>query len=328
MLKSKLRTLSFTLMLTVGLTAAPAAILQPSVIAFAAESSVTTATISEILKNQKLDGGWQKNYAETSGEWAASTIDNGATYTEIRKLAAEYSKTKNSAYSTAVIKGINFLVNMQYSNGGWPQVYKSSGYHSHITYNDDAMVNVMILLDEVANKKGDFSFIQDNTLIAKSKASVNNGVRCLLDSQYKNKSGNLTVWGQQHNENTLLPDGARAYELPSLCAKESANIVKFLKTRPSDARITASIKAAEAWFESAKIKDTVVEKIKDSSGKVTDVVVKTKVGASPIWARFYDLNTNKPIFVDRDGVPRANLSEIGVERRTGYLWYGAWGSSL
>lgn len=113
----------------------------------------TTASISDILKNQQQDGGWKKDYAVTSGEWAKSTIDNKATYSEIRRLASEYKKTKDSKYSAAAVKGIHFLINMQYSNGGWPQVYQSSGYHKHITYNDDAMINVMILLDEVANKK-------------------------------------------------------------------------------------------------------------------------------------------------------------------------------
>ena len=42
---SLISSLSFTLMLTVGLTATPAVIFQPSVTAFAAESSIATATI-------------------------------------------------------------------------------------------------------------------------------------------------------------------------------------------------------------------------------------------------------------------------------------------
>ena len=29
---------------------------------------------------------------------------------------------------------------MQYSNGGWPQVYKGSGYHACITYNDSNLI--------------------------------------------------------------------------------------------------------------------------------------------------------------------------------------------
>ncbi|MDR6111262.1 PelA/Pel-15E family pectate lyase [Paenibacillus sp. SORGH_AS338] len=136
--------LAFTMLMSV-----PVALLQPTTTIMAADASGTTASLADIIKNQQADGGWKKDYAETSGDWAKSTIDNKATYTEIRRLASEYTKTKDSKYSAAAIKGVNFLINMQYANGGWPQVYQSSGYHTHITYNDDAMINVMILLDEV-----------------------------------------------------------------------------------------------------------------------------------------------------------------------------------
>ncbi|WP_160687499.1 pectate lyase [Clostridium sp. C2-6-12] len=322
MLKRKIKSLSIALIFTVGLATAPIFACQSPIKAHGAESSVATASIEDILKNQQPDGGWKKNYAVTTGEWAASTIDNNATYTEIRKLAAEYTKTKDKKYSDAVVKGINFLLNMQYSNGGWPQVYGAKGnYHAHITYNDDAMINVMILLDDVSNGKGDLAFM-DQSIADNCKKAVDKGVECILSSQYKNSSGKLTVWAQQCNENSLQPDSARAYELPSLCAKESSNIVKFLKTRPSDARIEASIKAAEKWFESVKL--TGIEVVKTGG----DVIVKNNPIAAPLWARFYDLETNKPIFVGRDGVVKANLSEIEKERRTGYLWYGKWPSAI
>jgi hypothetical protein len=58
----------------------------------AADASGTTASISDILKNQRPDGGWKKDYKETSGEWAKSTIDNKATYSEIRRLAKEFKR--------------------------------------------------------------------------------------------------------------------------------------------------------------------------------------------------------------------------------------------
>ncbi|CAM4459581.1 pectate lyase [Paenibacillus tarimensis] len=289
--------------------------------AYAGDASGTTASISDILKYQHADGGWRKDYSKTSGEWAKSTIDNKATYSEIRRLAAEYSKTKETRYSAAAIKGINFLLNMQYSNGGWPQIYKSSGYHKHITYNDNAMVNVMILLDEVANRQGNFSFV-DSTLAGRSRTAVAKGVDNFLRTQVV-VNGKLTVWGQQHDSVTLKPAGARIYEVPSLCANESVGIVKFLKTRPATSQITASIKAAEEWFKAVKL--TGIRIVKTS----TDVtVVNDPSVTTPIWARFYELGTNKPIFVGRDGIVKYKLSDIDQERRTGYAWYGNWPSSL
>lgn len=320
MLKSKLQTLCIATALIMGATAIPSVIFEPTVTAYAAESSVATASIEEILENQQSDGGWRKNYNTTSGEWSKSTIDNDATYTEIRKLAAEYSKTKDSKYSDAVIKGINFLINMQYSNGGWPQVYKSSGYHAAITYNDNAMINVMTLLDEVSNKSGDFSFV-DSALASKSKKAVDKGVECILNTQVV-VNGKLTIWGQQHDKDTLKPTTARAFEPASLCTSESAKIVKFLMTRDSNSKIQKSINAAKEWFKTNQIKGIKVVK------KNGDVVVEKNSSASPIWARFYEIGTNKPIFVGRDSVVKYNLSEIEKERRTGYSWYGTWPASL
>lgn len=288
---------------------------------FAADASGTTASISDILKNQRPDGGWRKDYKETSGEWAKSTIDNKATYSEIRRLASEFKKTNNPQYSAAAVKGINFLLNMQYANGGWPQIYQSSGYHKHITFNDDAMINVMYLLDEVANRKGDFSFI-DSSLADRSRNAVNKGVDAILNSQVV-VGGKLTAWGQQHDSSTLKPAGARIYEVPSLSAAESSTIVKFLKTRPANAKITASINGAQAWFD--KVKMTGIKFVRENGdGKVIkDSSIKT-----PLWARFYEIGTDKPIFVGRDGIVRYNLSEIDQERRAGYAWYGNWPSKI
>ncbi|MBW4083692.1 pectate lyase [Paenibacillus sp. S150] len=316
----KKRTLTFALALSM-LLSVPAVLFQPAAAVFAADGSGTTASISEVLNNQQADGGWKKDYTVTSGDWAKSTIDNKATYTEIRRLASEYKKTGNSSYSAAAIKGINFLLTMQYSNGGWPQIYQSTGYHNHITYNDNAMINVMLLLDEVANRKGDFSFI-DSTLAGKSKQAVTKGLDCLLNTQVVT-GGKLTVWGQQHDSATLKPAGARSYEVPSLSAQESVGIVNFLKTRTSTAPIAAAIKAAEDWFKAVQITGIRVVKTSDDVIVVSDPSVTT-----PIWARFYELGTNKPIFVGRDGIVKYRLSDIEQERRTGYSWYGNWPASL
>ena len=51
-----------------------------------------------------------------------------------------------------------------------------------------------------------------------------------------------------------------------------------------------------------------------------NIVVKD-ANAPPIWARFYELETMKPIFIGRDAVIRYDVSEIEAERRNGYAWY-------
>lgn len=37
--------------------------------------------------------------------------------------------------------------------------------------------------------------------------------------------------------------------------------------------------------------------------------------------RFYDLQTNEPIFVGRDSQPKKTIAEVENERRIGYAYY-------
>ncbi|MFD1887833.1 pectate lyase [Paenibacillus wenxiniae] len=287
---------------------------------FKGDASGTTASFATILENQQSDGGWRKFYSEDHGDWSHSSIDNKATYTEIRRLAKQYTITKDQTYADAAIKGIHFLLRMQYTNGGFPQVYHSSGYHTEITYNDNAMTNVLLLLEDVASQKGDFRFV-DNTLAKQTKQAVHKGIECILNTQIVS-NGKLTAWCQQYDATTLKPAGARAFEVPSLTASESVGIVQLLKTRPADARIQKSIQAAETWFKTVEIKHT------DYKRNHKDSYIVADANASPIWARFYDIQTNRPIFVGRDGIVKYTLKDIEQERRAGYAWYGSWPNKL
>ena len=62
--------------------------------------------------------------------------------------------------------------------------------------------------------------------------------------------------------------------------------------------------------------------------KGNDKVVVQDSKAPPIWARFYDIQTNQPFFCSRDGVPRKTLAEISHERRNGYSWLGDYARDL
>ena len=46
-----------------------------------------------------------------------------------------------------------------------------------------------------------------------------------------------------------------------------------------------------------------------------------KAGAGPLWARFYDVATMRPIFGDRDRTIHTDVNELSPERRAGYAWY-------
>lgn len=130
-------------------------------------------------------------------------------------------------------------------------------------------------------------------------------------------------WTAQHDEVTLAPAVARSYELASLSGSESAGVLKYLMSidKPTP-EIILAVKAGVAWFETAQIKGIRVENISGDRQVIKDD------SASPVWARFYEVETNRPFFCDRDGVPKYALKDIGSERRNGYAWYGNWGVSL
>jgi PelA/Pel-15E family pectate lyase len=90
---------------------------------------------------------------------------------------------------------------------------------------------------------------------------------------------------------------------------------------PSPAVVDA-IESAIAWFEQSQLKGIRWIEKRDASqpGGIDRVVVKDPE-AGPIWARFYDIGSNRPVFVGRDGVVKYSVAEIEHERRVGYAWY-------
>lgn len=141
-------------------------------------------------------------------------------------------------------------------------------------------------------------------------------------------NGELTVWCAQHDRVTLEPCKARAYELPSLSGQESDNIVLLLMSLPNPSTdIVKSIEGAIKWFQKSKIKGIQKEYFTNGEGKKDYRMVPCE-DCPTLWARFYELETNRPFFCDRDGIKKYDISEIGHERRNGYSWYNKDGSKV
>ena len=295
-------------------------------------SNEARAVAENVLLYQRWSGGWPKNtqfhLPLTPGDRSGlienkrnihdATFDNDATTTEIRFLAKVYSKMGDVRYKEAVENGLIFIFQSQYPNGGWPQVWPlRPGYYSHITINDDAMVNNLELLQEVVD--GKFRFL-DKFFVDRSRLVIERGINCLLKTQIV-KNGRPTVWCSQHDEYNFMPSMGRTYELPSFSGSESVSVVKFLMgiDNPSP-QIVSSVRCAIQWFKDHQLTGIKVEGITDSEGRRDRVVVQDP-SAPAIWARFYDLETEKPYFCGRDGVKRATMAEIEQERRAGYGWY-------
>ncbi len=266
----------------------------------------------------------QRKLALDSKYFTDATIDNTHTVREIRYLLQAFKKTGNNKYLEAATKGIDYLLKAQYANGGWPQFYPDRKTYRHdITFNDNAMTNVMNLMFDIS--KG----IENTDVLNKkyqplAKAAFDKGVGIILKTQLT-QNGKKAVWCAQYDEVSLQPARARAYELPSLSGSESADIVRTLmRVEQPSAAVKQSIADAIAWFDESKITGYKTQRITDSlQPRGVDVIVVPDAKAV-MWARFYDLDTNKPFFCDRDGIKKNTLAEIGNERRAGYAWYGTW----
>lgn len=277
---------------------------------------------SVVNYNLPINKNLLKKIKETGDDHA--TIDNNATSREINGLIKAYNETKNPQYLKSAEKGISYLLLMQYSNGGFPQYYPNTGlYRKQVTYNDNAMINALSVLYNVAEGKNGFDVV-DLKLKEKSKIAVQKGIECILKTQVLQK-GNPTIWADQYNEITLQPDKARAFEPISLATGESVGIVRFLMMQPVTSEIEKSVKSAANWFKQNKIEGYSYNVTKQN-GKTIRVLAEEK--NSVIWARFYDVNTNKPIFGDRDGSVKYNYNEVSEERRNGYSWFGDFADKL
>ena len=312
-------------------------------------SDEARAAADSALKYQFPSGGWAKNHdwhlpaegaklKERQEVWqqihstdgVGSTIDNGATTTELLLLAKVYAAQPNKKYRKAFIRGLDYLLNAQYPNGGWPQYWplkpaNDEGhpfYSDHITFNDNAMFNVMLMLRAIANNEQPYAALKlSDKDRERTQQAFDHGIECILNCQIR-RNGKLTVWCQQHDEKTLQPAPARAYELASFTGShETASLLQLLMSLPNpDERIAQSVTAAVEWLKLHVIKDMTVEYFTNADGR-RDRRLVHKFGAN-VWARYYDLQTEEPYVCDRDGIPQPSLEYIGYERRNGYGWYG------
>ncbi|WP_041551431.1 pectate lyase [Cellvibrio japonicus] len=291
----------------------------------------------------KYNNPW--NGSESRSDWRGAnnvelgTIDNDATVSELLFLADVYRRSGDSKYRDAARRAMDFILTMQYASGGWPQVYPArtgTTYSNHVTFNDDAMARVLILLDQsqkaVAPLDGDlFSGEQ----LSQIEAAINKGVDFIVNAQIE-QNGVKTVWCAQHDPVTYVPRGARSYELPSKSGKESVLVVAFLMTRPQTPEVEASVKAALAWYRSDSVKVANTAYIKRSSGSTDDSYnpIQPQSG-STMWYRFYDVDADTGFFSGRlstDNPPgtgkQYDIMEIEPERRYGYEWGGDYGTKI
>ena len=299
--------------------------------------------VTNILWFQRENGGWPKDYdmlAVLTPEQKAAVLatrsrtdtsfDNGNLHSQVGYLARAFAAANEPEWRDACLRGFDFILAAQYPNGGFPQQYpKAKDFHAYITFNDYVMIGCLNVLQDAAEGTPHFAWL-DAARRERARDAVRRGVDCILKCQIS-VNGTLTGWCQQHDEKTFAPRPARTFELASICPQDTTYILRLMmRVKEPSEQMVRSVDAAVAWLKQVQLSGVRVARVKAPSAAFErhdadfDVVVENDAQAKPLWARHYEIGTNRPIFAGRDAVKRYALADVERERRTGTAWYGGW----
>ncbi len=192
----------------------------------------------------------------------------------------------------SVDTGLQFMIKAQFENGAWSQWYPFiGGYHDYYTFNDGAINDCIRLMLKAHTIYGKEEYLN----------STRRGGDFIILSQLPPPQAG---WAQQYTHD-LKPAWARTFEPPGVCTLVTANNIRtlvnlYLYTK--DEKYLKPIPKAVDWLENSKIGDN-------------------------LWARLYEIGTNKPIYGDREDGNKVHYDydKISEYERKSYSWQGSFG---
>ncbi|MBM3876108.1 MAG: hypothetical protein FJ386_05230 [Verrucomicrobia bacterium] len=280
-------------------------------IEFDSEKSRAWFRRTDAGKLQPAEAAARKNISTYDDDNSQSAVRFLLDYCDVAKSSAD---PRDGGVRAALDYGLKKLMEAQYPNGAWPQrfdgkprnaadypilkatlpkeyprEYTRENYFRHYTLNDNTQRDCVRTALDAFHRTGRREFLE----------AAKRGGDFLILAQLPEPQ---PVWAQQYNAR-MEPAWARAFEPPAACGNESIGAMRtlveiFLET--GDAKYLAPIPAALEWFKRSEI-------------------------APNVWARYYELHTNKQLFGDRDGKIYYRIEDISAERRGGYSWRGEYG---
>jgi len=220
------------------------------------------------------------------------TFDDNITQGALKFLIDADSAMDQPWLTDAVELGLVFMQKSQFANGAWPQWYPlRGGYSDFFTFNDNTIndcIDVMLKAHKAYGK-------------AEYLACAKRGGDFIIASQLPRPQAG---WAQQYSHD-MKPAWARSFEPAGLCSAVTARNMRtlvqlYLYTK--DDKYLAPVPAAIEWLESSKI------------GK-------------NLWARLYEVKTNRPIYGDRQDGDKVHYDyeKVSLKERTSYGWRGEFG---
>ena len=244
----------------------------------------------------------------------ATTLDDDITQSALRLLIVVdiLSRRKNEVVREAAEYGLERFLNAQYPNGAWPirfdrRVSKRkrkshpgtkarypdvwARKHTKPTSREIFVLNDHVLRDSIQTlllahrHYGDGRYLQ---------AAMRAGDFLLVARMPGPQPG----WAQSYNSG-MEPMWGRTFEPPSIASWETATTIDALLTLylyTGEERFLEAVHPAVKWLDAARL----------SGG---------------LWARFYELETNRPLYVTREGA----LAYDNKNVRAGYGFQGDFG---
>ena len=330
--------------------------------------AVALHTADVIVSYQTPNGGWSKNLnmhdavrpvgggfiADNAspvkpipGDYGTSnephwnyfgTLDNDSTTTQLRFLAkviTALGPERSAAYRAAFERGLEYLLAAQYPNGGWPQVWPlQGGYHDGITFNDDAVTQAPRGPRGCGGGEGDVR-LYPVRVAGPCRARGRPGPRLhprLPDQGGRTADGvvpaarpadppagvgpQLRAPGPVHGRER----GRRQFPHEPAPAEPGGDRVGAGRRPPGSGKTGMH---DQVW--SRYRLDPAAPGPRPPRGITR---LPPRPGAGPIWARYYEIGTDRPMFGDRDKSIHDRIEEISVERQNGYQWFNGAGVAM
>ena len=234
-----------------------------------------------------------------------ATLDDNVTQAAVRLLMRVDRELsfQNEAIHDAALFALEALERAQYPNGAWPQrfyappnpedfpvkqasypptwsrTWPNADYRSHYTLNDNTLADLIDMYLEAAR-------VYDEP---RYRAVAERGGEFLLRAQMPDPQ---PAWAQQYDRE-MHPAWARVFEPPSITGGESQSAMRILLTlyrETGDTRFLEPVPRALAYLRASALPE---------DPNPPERKRRSCPSGTPCLARFYELRTNKGLFISK-----------------------------
>lgn len=266
---------------------------------------------------QRAEGGWDHRVdvshlspesAEPDRRSGHCTFDDDISQAPARFLMNLDEEIDEPWLTGSIQLALDFVRTAQFDNGAWPQWSPlRGGYHDYYTFNDNAINDCIRVMLEAHRRYGRPEALD----------SARRGGEFIIASQ---RPAPQPGWAQQYSHD-MEPARARRFEPPGICSAVTARNIRTLVDlylHTGDETFLEPIPAAIDWLDRSRLAPDQFSPVEVGDPQDRD---------RPVWARLYEVGTNKPIYGDRTDGPAVIYDVNQVSRRelTSYGWQGSFG---